>query len=121
MFQITGSDHGPRVVNSPTAPVASADFTRSTYQRLEESLGSKPPGSVAIIGVEWDFPGIPLSEKAAAGHWFNAFVDEGGNLRWADAQIGKTSLWPPEYPTDIRSAVAIVRETLDSDWNGVNF
>jgi len=30
-------------------------------------------------------------------HFFNAYVDDGGVLHWADAQTGDVGDWPPHF------------------------
>lgn len=94
-----------------------AAFRESAFQALEASLQREGPGAVAIIGVDWDVPGLPRGE--AGGHWFNAYVDQDGTVKWADEQIGQTAGWPPAYKTEIWRIEAVVRSDAGSDWKGL--
>lgn len=89
-------------------------FSARAYEAIEQSLQQQGPGAVAIIGVDWDVPGLPRGH--GGGHWFNAYVDHDGTVKWADEQIGQAAGWPPDYPNDIWRAEAVVRPSADSDW-----
>lgn len=102
----------------PSNPVDPSEFTNSAYERLEQRLGKEPPGTTAIVGVAWDVPGVPRT--LSGGHWFNAYVDEGGKVRWADEQLGVVGDWPPQYSQDIWSIMATARQSQDSAWKGID-
>ncbi|GAA2119972.1 hypothetical protein GCM10009824_21250 [Kocuria atrinae] len=95
----------------------SAGFTTNAYAALEANLRREGPGAVAIIGVDWDISGV--SRKDSGGHWFNAYVDREGNVRWADEQSGETTGWPPGYETAIWQIEAVVRPSADSNWKEI--
>ncbi len=99
------------MINSHAGP---EDFQVSAFQALEASLRREGPGAVAIIGVDWDVPGIPRG--SAGGHWFNAYVDRDGIVQWADQQNGKLGGWPPHYQNRIWQLEAVVRQSADGEW-----
>ncbi len=103
----------------------SSAFTAHAYSRIGIELGKLPPGSVAIIGVDWDAgPNMLLAgrdPRAAGGHWFNAFVDGSGRIWWADGQLGRLQPWPPPYPMKIWNAQLATRAPgSTSIWKGVD-
>ena len=100
-----------RMTNVHAEPAA---FRESAFQAVEASLGREGPGAVAIIGVNWDIPGLPRGK--AGGHWFNAYVDQDGTVRWADQQIGKIDGWSPVYKNEIWQLEAVVRPSADAHW-----
>jgi hypothetical protein len=107
------------VATQPTSKLTnsaedSRSFSRNAYQAIEQSLQREGPGAVAIIGVDWDVPGLPRGH--GGGHWFNAYVDHDGTVKWADEQIGQTAGWPPGYKTDVWQVEAVVRPSADSEW-----
>ncbi len=105
MWQWAGTQPTSKITNSSANPTF---FTTDAYGRMERALRGQPPGTVAIVGVDWDLPG--LSRGTAGGHWFNLFVDESGNIKWADAQVGQTAGWPPAYANNIWQIEAISRQ-----------
>lgn len=40
---------------------------------------------------------IVFAFGSADGHAFNAYTDDAGDVRWADAQSGETGAWPPGH------------------------
>lgn len=57
-------------------------------EEIEDRLRSMPPGSHAIVGVDWE---------DGDGHWFNAYWD--GQTVWkVDGQDGSCEPWPPDFP-----------------------
>ena len=111
MWDAVGVTPKSRMTNVHAEP---ADFQASAFQALEASLQREGPGAVAIIGVDWDVPGIPRGQ--AGGHWFNAYVDSDGTVKWADQQIGKLDGWPPVYQSEIWQLEAVVRPSADEQW-----
>lgn len=96
-----------------------ATFSATAYSALEAKLLEEGPGAVAIIGADWDDPRVPQGE--AGGHWFNAYVDDHGTVRWADGQIGQESGWPPGYSVPIWNLEAVVRPSGGQPWKEVQF
>ncbi|RBY86108.1 toxin glutamine deamidase domain-containing protein [Blastococcus sp. TF02A-26] len=86
-----------------------AEFTRRAWDALERSLADLPPGTVAIVGVDWSDGG---------GHWFDAVRTEAGTW-WVDAQTGEASPWPPGYGDPIRVLEAVARRP-GGRWEGVD-
>ncbi len=111
MWDALGARPASRLTNTDADP---REFSASAYRSLENSLRRQGPGAVAIIGVDWDVPGLPRGH--GGGHWFNAYVDHDGTVRWADEQVGQTSGWPPGYTTEIWRVEAVVRTSAHSDW-----
>lgn len=103
-----------RMTNRNGEPAA---FTESAYQALEAALLREGADAVAIVGVDWDRPGFPRG--SAGGHWFNAYVDHEGKLRWADEQSGRTGGWPPGYDLPIWQLEAVVRPDAAAPWKEV--
>lgn len=93
------------------------NFTTDAYSTLEARLRQERPGAVAIIGVDWDHPRLPQGE--AGGHWFNAYVDEFGAVRWADGQPGQEGAWPPGYAVPICRLEAVVRSSSGEPWKEI--
>ena len=131
MYDILGAQPEPGLTNPPPKeethidPGAKEDghvdpeeFTSAAYDTLGERLRQEPPGTVAIVGVDWDVPEV--SRNKSGGHWFNAYVDDSGNLRWADEQFGITADWPPRYDDDIWNLDAMIRNSQDSEWRGLD-
>ena len=122
MHEILGSSEGTPMIKrdpiDPSNPVDPSEFTNSAYERLEQRLGKEPPGTTAIVGVAWEIPGAPRT--LSGGHWFNAYVDEAGKVRWADEQLGVVADWPPQYSQDIWSIMATARQSQDSAWKGID-
>ena len=85
---------------------------------IGKKLSNEPSGTTAIVGVDWDMPGMP--RENTGGHWFNAYVDEAGKVRWADEQLGVVADWPPQYSQDIWSIMATARQSQDSAWKGID-
>lgn len=126
--------HAPQALtNTPTVSgtrpedmnASATTFTDRAYTRIGAELGKLQPGSVAIIGVDWDKgPGALLygrDPRDSGGHWFSAFVDGGGKVWWADGQSGRLQPWPPPYPTKIWNAQLAVRSPGGTtDWKGVD-
>ena len=94
------------------------EFTSAAYDTLGERLRQEPPGTVAIVGVDWDVPEV--SRNKSGGHWFNAYVDDSGNLRWADEQNGITTDWPLRYDDNIWNLDAMIRNSQESEWRGLD-
>lgn len=94
-----------------------AIFSSNAFATVEQQLQLEGPGSVAIIGVDWDDPRVPQGK--AGGHWFNAYVDSGGVVRWADEQIGIVDGWPPLYSTSIWNIEAVVRPSASEPWRKI--
>lgn len=111
MWDAVGTRPTSKMTNGGSDPAA---FTTNAYAALEANLRREGPGAVAIIGVDWDIAGIPRGQ--GGGHWFNGYVDRGGNVRWADEQTGQTTGWPPGYSTDIWQIEAVVRPSANSEW-----
>ncbi|GAA2173159.1 hypothetical protein GCM10009784_06420 [Arthrobacter parietis] len=111
MWDAVGIRPTSKMTNGGSDPAA---FTAYAYGALEANLRREGPGAVAIIGVDWDVAGIPRGQ--GGGHWFNGYVDSGGNVRWADEQTGQTTGWPPGYAADIWQIEAVVRPSADSEW-----
>lgn len=104
-------------MSNPGRPTDPATFSSNAFAAVEQQLQVEGPGSVAIIGIDWDDPRLP--QGTAGGHWFNAYVDEGGVVRWADEQIGAVGGWPPGYPTSIWNVEAVVRPSGSAPWKEV--
>lgn len=98
--------------------IPSAEFTSDAYRRVESALRSQPPGTVAVVGVDWDMPG--KSPGTAGGHWFNAFVDDIGTVRFADQQTGQVGDWPPPYKDSIWNLDLAVRTDGTGAWRGLD-
>lgn len=95
------------------APLGRPEHGGTTAQRLEEWSGGRlapttsngieqrlqglGPGSSAMIVTTWDTSGA---------HAFNA-VNDGGVVKWVDAQAGSTSRWPPPYASHFDQLHAI--------------
>ena len=121
MYDILGASPEPGVTNprpKEDGHVDPEEFTSAAYDTLGERLRQEPPGTTAIVGVDWDVPEVPRNKSG--GHWFNAYVDDSGNLRWADEQIGVTADWPPRYNDNIWNLDAIIRNSQESDWRGLD-
>lgn len=69
----------------------------ATSQGVERRLEELGPGSSAMIVTTWDSSGA---------HAFNA-VNDGGVVKWVDAQSGSTSRWPPPYASHFDQLHAI--------------
>ena len=48
------------------------------------------------------------------------FTMSRGNLRWADEQIGATADWPPRYDDDIWNLDAMIRNSQNFEWRGLD-
>lgn len=62
------------------------------FAGIEETLLDLGPGSSVIIGVRWNNHG-----RDGGGHAFNA-VNDGGVIKFIDAQDGTVMSWPPSDP-----------------------
>ncbi len=69
----------------------------TTSPGIERRLQELGPGSSAMIVTTWDSSGA---------HAFNA-VNDGGVVKWVDAQAGSTSRWPPPYASHFDQLHAI--------------
>lgn len=69
----------------------------TTSQGIQQRLQDLGPGSSAMIVTTWDSSGA---------HAFNA-VNDGGVVKWVDAQLGSTSRWPPPYASHFDELHAI--------------
>ena len=121
MYDILGASPEPGVTNPRPKEDGHVDpekFTNAAYDTLGERLRQEPPGTVAIVGVDWDIPKVSRDETG--GHWFNAYVDDSGNLRWADEQEGITTDWPPRYDDNIWNLDAMIRNSQESEWRGLD-
>lgn len=114
MWDAVGVQPSTRMTNKDQDP---AQFTSSAFAALESKLRQEGPGAVAIVGVDWDHDGIPRGK--AGGHWFNAYVDGNGQVRWADEQIGGTSDWPPSYGRNIWQLEAVTRSSGTGNWKEI--
>jgi hypothetical protein len=47
------------------------------------------------------------------GHAFNAVLDESGEVRWVDGQLGEVGDWPPRYRSTFPHTEAIIFEPVD--------
>ena len=99
-------------------PVDPAAFTAGAFRSLEDQLRAQGPGAAAIVGVDWDHQGVP--QGTMGGHWFNAYVDAAGEVRWADEQIARVGRWPPEYATPIWKLEAVARSSGRAPWKEVS-
>ncbi|MFC4245350.1 toxin glutamine deamidase domain-containing protein [Gryllotalpicola reticulitermitis] len=104
----------PLMLDNSSHLLPPAAFSSAAYGLLGDKLALEPPGTVAIVGVDWDVPG--LGPGASGGHWFNGYVDDSGAVCWADEQSGKYGGWPPSYSSDICSMEAFVREPGTPVW-----
>ncbi|MFG1625954.1 toxin glutamine deamidase domain-containing protein, partial [Kribbella sp. NPDC049227] len=113
---------------APQGPHNPADFTNAAYRRVYDALTGKPPGTHANIFVTW--------KGGTGGHVFNAFVDEGGRVKFLDAQPPGGKLvdsFPPGHtsphpvnpyhdangrPVDIDSIMFATREP-GGRWDGI--
>lgn len=114
MWDAVGVQPTTAMTNNGQDPGA---FTSIAFAELERKLAQQGPGTVAIIGVDWDREGVP--RDFAGGHWFNAYVDGAGKVHWADEQIGAVSDWPPKYDTAIWRLEAVSRSSGTSSWKEV--
>ncbi len=94
-----------------------ADFTDRAYARLADALRSAPAGTAVIVGVDWYYEEVV--GDVPTGHWFNAFVDDHGQLLWADEQTGELGPWPPDFPVPIWNMDAVMRENGGAQWTAV--
>lgn len=117
MWRALDVEPPPRLSNSADG-LSSSAFTSDAYERVETSLRAQPPGTVAVVGVDWDVPG--KAAGAAGGHWFNAFVTDAGTVRFADQQTGKVADWPPPYKDNIRNLDLVVRSDGGAAWRGLD-
>ncbi len=69
----------------------------ATLDEVAEQLTELGPGSSAMIASAWDTGGA---------HAFNA-VNDGGIIKWVDAQSGQTTLWPPPYADAVEVSLVI--------------
>ena len=104
-------------LSNPGRLIEPAKFSAKVYTSLEEQLRQEGPGAVAIVGIDWDDPRVPQGQ--AGGHWFNAYVDDKGVVRWADGQIGRDDDWPPGYAAPIWNVEAVVRPSGGRPWKEV--
>lgn len=111
MWDALGTQPTSKMTNHHAEPAA---FRESAHQALAASLRREGVGAVAIIGVDWDVPGV--ARGAAGGHWFNAYVAQDGMIKWADMQTGKLADWPPRYSSDIWRIEAVVRTSAEAPW-----
>ena len=117
MWRALDVEPPPRLSNNADGLPSSA-FTSDAYQRVETALRGQPPGTVAVVGVDWDVPG--KAAGTAGGHWFNAFVDDAGTVRFADQQTGKVADWPPPYKDNIWNLDLVVRSDGGAVWRGLD-
>lgn len=104
-------------ISNPGRLTDPATFSANAYASLEAQLLQEGPGAVAIVGVDWDDPRVPQGQ--AGGHWFNAYVDDQGTVRWADGQSGQEGGWPPGYSVPIWYVEAVVRPSGGQPWKEV--
>ena len=114
MWDALGARPESRLTNTAANP---EEFTQDAYRRLEAALAGEPPGTVAIIGVDWDLP--DRERGKAGGHWFNAYIDHDGVVKWADEQQGRVAGWPPGYVTPIWQIEGVVRRSAFDEWKGI--
>jgi len=121
MYDILKSQPEPGVTNPPPKQEKHIDpkeFTDSAYNTVQKKLSQEPKGTAAIVGVDWDIPGT--SREISGGHWFNAYVEENGKIRWADEQMGAIGDWPPKYGYNIWNVDVMIRHSIDSKWKGLD-
>ncbi|MDH3682600.1 MAG: toxin glutamine deamidase domain-containing protein [Acidimicrobiia bacterium] len=63
----------------------------ATIEEIADELTDLGPGSSAIVASGWGSGGA---------HAYNA-VNDGGVVKWVDAQLGRTSTWPPPYADEV--------------------
>ena len=118
MYQYTGVQPDAIRVNDANGnPVVGAQnpaaYTDGANQAIYNALNGQPPGTAAIIYGHWTRLNPDAPETA---HWFNAFVDVDGTVRWADMQSGRISDWPPKYGNTFQRLEAVVRRP-GGDWH----
>ena len=122
MYDILKSQPEPGVTNPPPPKqekhIDPKEFTDSAYNTVQKKLSQEPEGTAAIVGVDWDIPGT--SREISGGHWFNAYVEENGKIRWADEQMGAVGDWPPKYGYNIWNVDVMIRHSIDSKWKGLD-
>ena len=80
--------------------------TVSSPSEIAEHLKGMPPGSHAIVGVDYE---------AGGGHWFNARYD-GKSVSWLDGQNGDYGDWPRGFPGRIVKWDVIYTEGGSLSW-----
>ena len=99
MYEFTGV-RPVRIEPPNVTPGDHAAYTREALDAIRRDLEGRPPGTVAIVGGAWHpHPNPDGTIPRGGGHWFNAFVDHDGVVRWADNQSGRIAdspqdLWP---------------------------
>ncbi len=73
-------------------------LTPTTLEEVGRRLEELGPGSSAMITSRWGSGGA---------HAYNA-VNDGGVVKWVDAQLGQVSPWPPPYADAVDATLAIV-------------
>lgn len=115
MWEWAGTRPDRRLVNPGQEGVS--EFTQDAWRRTEAAIKDLPPGTVVIVGVDWESPDPSVPRDEAGGHWFNAVVTERG-VQWVDAQSHETTDWPPPY-SPIWRLEGIVR-VPGGVWEGMN-
>lgn len=92
-YAFDGRPHTAAGVEHPVSLAEMANWAGTSQspqssEAIEDRLRSMPPGSHAIVGVDWE---------GGDGHWFNAYWD--GETVWkVDGQDGSCEPWPPDFP-----------------------
>ena len=79
-------------------------FVPATIDEIHGRLTELGPGSSAIVTSAWD---------TGSAHAYNA-VNDGGTIKWVDAQRGTASTWPPPYAEHVTDSIVIF---IDADGN----
>lgn len=77
-------------------------LTGQMYEHIEARLDGLPGGTAAIVAAG-------LEAEKGWSHFFNAYIDDGGVLHWADAQTGEVGDWPPPYEDNFIDFCCIYR------------
>jgi len=108
-----GDDAVAAPLADPRSPGLSADhlqdwtggrFQRASVDEIQGRLTELGPGSSAIVTSAWDTGGA---------HAYNA-LNDGGTVKWVDAQLGTSSPWPPPYADNVDDSIVIF---IDPDGN----
>lgn len=91
------------------------DFQQTAWDHVADTLAGKPPGTVVIIGVDWEPEKIDGLLIPQGGHWFNAHVSTTG-LKWVDAQEGTYRDWPPKYLSNVANIEFVYRLPGETRW-----
>jgi Papain fold toxin 1, glutamine deamidase len=109
------TDSRPTNTIGETDPAKLPDFQRVAWGHIAQQLQDQPAGTVAVVGVDWADVRIGDRVFAQGGHWFNAHVTNDG-LKFADAQTGKYTDWPPQFGRQIRQIESVYRNPGQPEW-----